>query len=258
MFLRPAIARVTMAASIPGRLGLSALSRSYASRRIKEEDYAPYRGIDRLPPDPIPFVGAQLYDVKRGASPKDQAPEPVESDTLLQHPMYTPPAKPQTELGRVDPPMHMPVYDQTPGPSQATGSPTSWWYVEFDDRATAPIGDYPRDVPMQWTQLKDPHTYWDKQGRRNYGEVLYDHANFVDFMSSGPQPHPWRYLVATFHVLGTIGLIGFAVYWWDPYKHRWFAEKDYPFDGLRVELGGDPSDPEDKWMAATVYKPIEA
>jgi NhaP-type Na+/H+ or K+/H+ antiporter len=42
------------------------------------------------------------------------------------------------------------------------------------------------------------------------------------------------------HIFGIIAAIFMSVYIWDPSQHMWFAEKDYPFDGLRVELGGDP------------------
>jgi hypothetical protein len=51
-----------------------------------------------------------------------------------------------------------------------------------------------------------------------------------------------------------IALMGFAVAYWNPEDHLWFAEKDFPYDGLRVELGGDPNDESDDWMKANTYK----
>ncbi len=57
--------------------------------------------------------------------------------------------------------MKWPEYDQSIPPAQrfphlnASSTPPHWWQADFDDRATSPIGDYPRHVPLQWAQLKD-------------------------------------------------------------------------------------------------------
>ncbi len=50
-------------------------------------------------------------------------------------------------------------------------------------------------------------------------------------------------------VFGAIAVMGLGIAWWNPENHRWFAEKDYPFNGLRLELGGDPNDEKDTWAS---------
>lgn len=40
--------------------------------------------------------------------------------------------------------------------------------------------------------------------------------------------------------LGCFGLVGLAAYLYDPSSERPFVPKQFPYDGLRVELGGDP------------------
>lgn len=75
--------------------------------------------------------------------------------------------------------------------------------IEFDDQTIAPTGDYPRDIPLQWTQLKDPFKYWDQQGRRNFGEIIHDHDHFTDWLGPGPVVD-WKKPFA--HMLGGIFL----------------------------------------------------
>ncbi|KAJ3093188.1 hypothetical protein HK102_003596 [Quaeritorhiza haematococci] len=210
----------------------------------------------KAPPEPLKEVAAELWTREQLNLPPP-APKPeVEPNAVLDHPLYTPPAKPQLGVGPIVAPLRWPEYDQSMKSAQETGfpSPPHWWHAEFENVKEAPIGDYPRNVPMQWTQLKDPFKYWDKQGRRNFGEILHDQDNFHDWLSIGPEVS-WRVpFSATLQVFGAIAFMGFCISWWDPEKHRWFAEKDYPFDGLRVELGGDPNNPEDNFMAARSYK----
>ncbi|TPX44723.1 hypothetical protein SeMB42_g04237 [Synchytrium endobioticum] len=110
--------------------------------------------------------------------------------------------------------------------------------------------DYPRDVPMQWTQLRDPYKYWDQQGRRNYGEIMYDHDNYTDFLGIGPEVHWYVPFMGMMKVFGFIALVAFGVAWYDPAANMYFTERDYPYDGLRLELGGDPEDPDDRAQAA--------
>jgi hypothetical protein len=102
--------------------------------------------------------------------------------------------------------------------------------------------------------LKDPFTYWDKQGRRNYGEILHDMDNFTDSMGIGPMEDTTNAMEAWKFSASFIAVIVGVVYFWDPEKHLFWAEKDYPFDGLRVELGGDKNDPSDNFNSAHSYK----
>lgn len=154
--------------------------------------------------------------------------------------------KPQTGIGPLLPPLKWPEYDQKTPSMEESGlpSPPNWHDKGFDDAETAPIGDYPR-IRSQFAQLRDPFKYWDQQGRRDYGEILYDHDQYTDMWSIGPEVHWWEPFKHSVKLLGVIAAMGACVHWWDPEKHLWFAEKDYPFDGLRVELGGDPENVSD-------------
>jgi len=39
---------------------------------------------------------------------------------------------------------------------------------------------------LQYAELRDPYKYWDQQNRRDFGEIMYDHANTVGIMTPGP------------------------------------------------------------------------
>ncbi|KND03546.1 uncharacterized protein SPPG_01023 [Spizellomyces punctatus DAOM BR117] len=213
-----------------------------------------YGGSDeaKAAPEPLRGVAAELWT-------DQQVPQTLKPDSdpnaLLQHPLYTPPMKPQTGIGPLIAPLKWPEYDQKMPSSEESGlpSPPNWHDRGFDDPVSAPIGDYPRIRP-QFAQLRDPFKYWDQQGRREYGEVLYDHDNFTDMWSIGPEVHWWVPFKHCAKLLGIVALMGACVHWWDPEKHLWFAEKDYPFNGLRVELGGDPNDENDTFHRTNVYK----
>lgn len=86
----------------------------------------------------------------------------------------------------------------------------------------APIGDYPR-LPVQYTALKDPFGYWDKQGRRNYGEILQDHDLFLDEWSVGPLEHWSKPMKQHAKLWAAMGVFVFGIWWWDPESHMWWA-----------------------------------
>lgn len=202
----------------------------------------------RAPPDAYEPSAAELWSGISGVNPPPSFNET--RDDYLQHSLYTPAAKPYTGIGPLKFPLKYPEFDQKSLSSQASGlpSPGAWRFVPFDDAKSAPIGDYPAVVP-QWAQLKDPHTYWDKQGRRNYGDILYDHDNFTDYLSIGPEIHWWTPFQGFLRTCGLIALGSVLVILWNPKSHLWFAEKEYPYNGLRLELGGDPKNEEDNWMS---------
>ena len=176
----------------------------------------------RAAPDPIPVSSPELWTLNGKVS------EPIvdtpTKDTLLDHPLYTPPARPDVSIGPLRSPLVFPQWDQRL-PSSASSklpSPPAWSDVPFDDAATAPIGDYPRITP-QWSQLRDPFAYWDSQARRNYGEVLYDHDNFTEIFSIGPEMHWWHPFLGTLKTVGSIGFVAGLIYLWSPESHLWFA-----------------------------------
>ena len=212
------------------------------------------RAIPRDTPEPLPKAAPELWTALNHPHYQPSSTQEEEYDKeLFSHPMYSPEASPDVSLGPLQRPLHFPEWDQRVPSMQASGlaSPPTWTDIPYDSPATrdSPIGPYPR-LERQWTALRDPFKYWDQQGRRSYGEVLYDHDNFSDQWSPGPVEHYGGALLGTAKTFGLIGFLSFLVYLWDPESKLWFAEKEYPFEGLRKELGGDPQDSKDNWMAA--------
>ncbi|TPX32682.1 hypothetical protein SmJEL517_g04185 [Synchytrium microbalum] len=233
---------------------------SNAKRDAQLDQYGPLPTADPFLPDPLKQPASDLWPTEKdlaatpAASQSTLPPHPTSSPDFpfFQHPLYIPLAQPKTGLGTIIPPLKWPVYDQSVLSAQQSNlpSPPRWWYSEFGNREMDPIGDYPRDVPMQWTQLRDPYKYWDQQGRREYGEIMYDHDNYTDFLGIGPEVHWWVPFMGMMKAFGFIGLVAFGVAWYDPSAHMLFTDRDYPHDGLRVELGGNPEEHDDNWMAA--------
>eukprot|EP00842_Homolaphlyctis_polyrhiza_P005645 jgi/Hompol1/6081/HPOL_000612-RA len=207
----------------------------------------------RADPEPLIPVAAQIW-TNQQVPPTPPKPVVNENDVLY-HPLYTPPAQPDTSIGPLLKPLHFPEFDQRKAYWTKTGikSYDSVLDLRYEDPNVSPIGNYPRIVP-QFASLRDPYAYWDQQGRRNYGEILYDHDNFTDEWGIGHNQHydgPLKQTITVLCILG--GLMG-LVYLWDPQSHARWAEKDYPFDGLRVMMGGDPNDESDAYMTANTYK----
>ncbi|KAI8920743.1 hypothetical protein DFJ77DRAFT_447200 [Powellomyces hirtus] len=214
-----------------------------------------YNSDNRAPADRKAPVAADLWSAQQKGHKAAPAVPPQDPDAFLQHPLYTPPAPVDTGLGPVVAPLKWPEYDQSMPSSEESGlpSPPNWHDRGFDVPELAPIGDYPHVRP-QFAQLRDPFKYWDQQGRRDYGEILYDHENFTEIFSIGPEVHWKEPAKHSLQLLAIIAGMGACVHWWDPEKNAWFAEKDYPYNGLRVELGGDPNDENDTYTQANVYK----
>ncbi|KAJ3177977.1 NADH dehydrogenase 1 beta subcomplex subunit 8 ndufb8 [Gaertneriomyces sp. JEL0708] len=234
VFARALARRPTALAARPSMLAAARYESTYHGRPVVSEQ-----------PEPVKRTAAQIFNDPEHAMERVTKVEKNPSDALLSHPLYTPPAPTETGIGILQPPLKFPEYDQSVPSTQSSGLPSPpTWHDKGFDSAEAPIGDYPR-LPLQWAQLKDPFKYWDQQGRRNYGDIVYDHDNFADQWSIGNEQHWWLPLKHTMQLMGVIAFMGFCVHWFDPSQHLWFAEKDYPFDGLRVELGGDPKNAED-------------
>jgi hypothetical protein len=176
----------------------------------------------RASPEPLPLSSSELWHQSL-IPPKPLEPEHFTEKTFLQHPLYTPPAKADISVPLVAP-LKFPEWDQRIPSHQASGlpSPPTWNDIPFDNALEAPIGAYPR-IKAQWAQLKDPFSYWDQQGKRNYGEVLYDHDNFTDILSIGPEMSWWKPFLGTLQTFGAIGLVSVLIYLWDPKAHLWFV-----------------------------------
>ncbi|KAJ3115148.1 hypothetical protein HDU96_001114 [Phlyctochytrium bullatum] len=172
-------------------------------------------------------------------------PDPNDPDAIFKEDTYTPRAKLDVSLGKLVEPLKWPEYDQGLRKSAALphiNSPPGYDPKTFDDPEDPPYGGYP-NLPHQWTQLKDPLKYWDPQGRREYGDVLHRFDNLTDEWGVGPEVSPWFWVQKSLQVAGVIGLVALGISVWDPESHMPWTPKDFPYNGLRVELGGDPNDP---------------
>ncbi|KAJ3122359.1 hypothetical protein HK098_002912, partial [Nowakowskiella sp. JEL0407] len=206
-------------------------------------------------PEPVLESAQELWSKSKGYQPPPQNPD-AEEDRVFRHPLYTPPAKYETGVGPLFDPLKYPEYDVKRPSDKQIGiyRPPFWHEFDWEDPKESPIGAYPRDIPYIWTQLRDPHNHWDKQGRREFGELLHDHSNYADWLSIAPEVHWYEPFKLTLTVAAWVVVMGVSISLWDPEKRRPWAFKEYPYDGLRVELGGDPADEEDKWMSGHVYK----
>jgi hypothetical protein len=70
-----------------------------------------------------------------------------------------------------------------------------------------------------YTSLKDPYTYWDVQGRRNYGEIIHDQDMFTDIWGIGPEQSPSFGLKLLAQAAAFVGLVCFGVWVWNPEQH---------------------------------------
>ncbi|KAK9701772.1 hypothetical protein K7432_011563 [Basidiobolus ranarum] len=123
-------------------------------------------------------------------------------------------------------------------------------YVDPDPQ----IGDYP-NLPWENKQLRYPRDYWDQTERRNFGETIPEQDEILGIWITDPNPiNPWRAL-AELLVVGSVivgGAIALAKY---ALPDREIAvPRDYPFDGLRVEMGSDPNDVEDLSRSARKFE----
>ena len=170
----------------------------------------------RAPPDLTLEPAHEIWTrEKLGLKRKPREPMSTEG-RLYDHPMYTPIDPPHTGLGPLISPMKWPEYDQSMLSAQQMNLPTPpyWNYVEIEDRESAPIGDYPRHIPMQYAVLRDPFKYWDQQMRRNFGEVMYDHDEITDVWGPGPEvawQKPLKLSLSFFTPFLILGALFYAV-----------------------------------------------
>lgn len=213
------------------------------------------RAMPRAPEDPHVPTAPELWTQKHIGVPKPRTP-PYDPSAIFSHPLYTPPSSVDISVGPLIPPLALPEFDQS-RPTLAQNPRLSKFYAYKHEQfggVDDPLGGYPR-LPMQWAHLKDPYKYWDQQGRRNYGDLLYEHENLTDQMSFvGPTLDPSAFYQGVFQVFLTIGIVYTFIAYYNPEKNLWMAEKDYPFDGLRIELGGDPNNKDDFVHPARRYE----
>ncbi|OMJ18344.1 NADH dehydrogenase [ubiquinone] 1 beta subcomplex subunit 8, mitochondrial [Smittium culicis] len=107
------------------------------------------------------------------------------------------------------------------------------YYVDKD----AQIGDYP-NLPWIKAEEKTPYGWWDRQNRRNFGEVVHEHEDILGMQSNSVYYHPpWSKVLLQW--VGFVSLLAggaFLVYYIVPPPVA--VPKFYPFNGLEKEMGG--------------------
>lgn len=149
------------------------------------------------------------------SSSSESFPEPLFPD---------PPNKPTTGF-EVKSPLQWPVEDLKSKPIQESGLPSGYKNIEYEDLSTAPIGDYPRDIPRYFPQQRDPYSHWDPQYRREWGEVLPDDYNYMNMFGPGVEVDwvpPFKQFLG---VVGVIGLVAWGINVWDPELHAFAVSR---------------------------------
>ncbi|RIB08309.1 hypothetical protein C2G38_2045278 [Gigaspora rosea] len=99
------------------------------------------------------------------------------------------------------------------------------------------IGDYP-NLPVEFKLDRPPLGWEDQQNRRNFGEPIHEEEEILNVWSFD------RYDIdfgdAAMQLLTFFALLGIYMFAIKQTDHESPAiKKQYPYDGLRVELGGE-------------------
>nr|CAG8524269.1 11411_t:CDS:2 [Entrophospora candida] len=120
----------------------------------------------------------------------------------------------------------------------------SWVQTKTEEVQT---GDYP-DLPTQLYLHRPPLGWDDIQERRNIGEPISEEFDALSVWSfdayKGDTFKCFRHLC---YFGFAIGVTTYIIYVTLPEDKA--VKKTYPYNGLLVELGGNPSKPEDKYLA---------
>ncbi|KAJ1655752.1 hypothetical protein IWQ61_004552 [Dispira simplex] len=113
------------------------------------------------------------------------------------------------------------------------------------------IDDYP-NLPHVSTYEKPPLGWDNMQDRRNFGDTVQEQDEILG--AWGPTVYPgdtrtvlrdWSFFAAFIGLVSTVAYI--------TYPEPNFERRTYPFDGLRVELGGDPNSTNDRRFQARTH-----
>jgi hypothetical protein len=75
-------------------------------------------------------------------------------------------------------------------------------------------------------------------GRRNYGELIYDHDNFTDIWGTGPAEFDASIARKSLYTMaGWVGLVFGLLWLWDPAKQVKWSEPQFPFENLKKARG---------------------
>ncbi|WWC70070.1 uncharacterized protein I206_104016 [Kwoniella pini CBS 10737] len=98
------------------------------------------------------------------------------------------------------------------------------------------LNGYPQ-LPNISNQQREPFGWWDRQERKNFGEVMHESEDVIGMW--GPDVHkttPWSALFQLSVAFSLIGVASYALISNRP--ERPVAQRTYPFNGLEKELGG--------------------
>ncbi|WVQ99455.1 hypothetical protein IAU59_006590 [Kwoniella sp. CBS 9459] len=98
------------------------------------------------------------------------------------------------------------------------------------------LNGYPQ-LPYVSIQQREPFGWWDRQERKNFGEVMHEEEDAIGMW--GPDVHktsPWSALLQLSIAFSLIGVASYALISTRP--ERPVAQRSYPYNGLEKELGG--------------------
>lgn len=106
--------------------------------------------------------------------------------------------------------------------------------------------NYPK-IPYKSAQLNEPLGWWDNQERRNKETPLHEDDDVLnmwmyDEVECGGKYTKWQALGQLLTAFGLLGLVGYLSMLYDAPSRNPAAPKEYPFDHLHLERGGDPSE----------------
>ncbi|KAK6910033.1 NADH dehydrogenase (ubiquinone) 1 beta subcomplex 8 [Kwoniella mangroviensis CBS 10435] len=98
------------------------------------------------------------------------------------------------------------------------------------------LNGYPQ-LPYVSIQAREPFGWWDRQERKNFGEVMHEEEDAIGMW--GPDVHKTSPQSALFQLSVAFSLIGLASYVLIKNRpERPVAQRTYPYNGLEKELGG--------------------
>ncbi|XP_062510608.1 NADH dehydrogenase [ubiquinone] 1 beta subcomplex subunit 8, mitochondrial-like [Corticium candelabrum] len=114
--------------------------------------------------------------------------------------------------------------------------------VEEDDGLQL---DYPK-LPFKSVQLNEPLGWWDNQDRRDKETILHEEDDVLnmwmyDEVECGGKYTKWQALGHLLTAFGLLGLVSYLSVLYDAPSRNPAAPKEYPFNQLHLERGGDPS-----------------
>ncbi|KAG8908314.1 hypothetical protein FRC00_011297 [Tulasnella sp. 408] len=123
-----------------------------------------------------------------------------------------------------------------PARSYATQQ-TSWKESEFKPSADPQLNGYP-DIPTSSYQLRPAKGWDDVQERRNIGEPVPAEYEALSMWTPDPPTHATPPSALRQFSIAVVGFLAFGVFTQMTTPAPVATPRDYPYEGLVVELGG--------------------